>query len=76
MDRYKVRHGCSHCGYNDHPFALEFDHIDPHTKSMAISDMYCFSWERIKPELAKCQILCGNCHNIKTITARRNRRRG
>jgi len=76
MDRYKVLKGCTECGYNDHPYALEFDHIDPLQKHMAISDMYCYSWPRVKAELAKCQLLCGNCHNIKTITAKRDKRRG
>jgi 5-methylcytosine-specific restriction endonuclease McrA len=68
MDRFKVRKGCASCGYNSHPYALEFDHIDPATKRMKISDMYCYSWKRVKVELAKCQVLCGNCHNIKTIS--------
>lgn len=71
MDRFKVRKGCAICGYNDHPYGLEFDHVDPKLKSMAISDMYCYTWTRVKVELAKCQVLCGVCHNIKTIKDKR-----
>ena len=71
MDRFKTRKGCAECGYNLHPYGLEFDHIEPSQKKMAISDMYCYSWKRVKVELAKCQVLCGVCHNIKTIKDKR-----
>lgn len=71
MDRFKTSKGCAECGYNAHPYALEFDHVDPSQKTMAISQMYCYTWERVKEELSKCQVLCGNCHNIKTIKHKR-----
>lgn len=45
---------------------LEFDHIDPTTKIETI----CKMWDKsslIQAELAKCQLLCRQHHNEKTI---------
>ena len=64
--RYKARKGCSICGYNDGR-ALVFDHIDLSTKKYDISIMVSHSPASIKAEIAKCQILCQNCHTIKTL---------
>jgi hypothetical protein len=46
---------------------LDFDHIRGEKEfniAKAIWDVY--SWERIEKEIAKCQVLCANCHRIKT----------
>ena len=55
------------CGFSDSR-ALDFDHIDPTTKKKEISKMLnqCYSIEAIKAEIAKCRILCANCHRIHT----------
>lgn len=47
---------------------LEFDHINSNEKFMAIAEMVRseFSWPRIEAEIAKCQILCANCHRRRT----------
>lgn len=54
---------CTSCGSQTD---LELDHIDPSKKV----DHKVWSWsdERRKRELAKCQVLCHDCHVIKTIT--------
>lgn len=55
--------GCERCGYNKCVGAIEFHHMNPETKSFGIgSSGYTRSWERIKKELDKCNILCANCH--------------
>jgi 5-methylcytosine-specific restriction endonuclease McrA len=56
---------CAHCGSD---VELEFDHIDPQTKSFEITSRTCLSWERIAEELAKCQLLCSICHKVKSDT--------
>lgn len=50
---------CARCGYAKSPRALTFHH--PGHKSFAISRSPQ-SWAKIKAELAKCQLLCLNCH--------------
>lgn len=62
---------CAHCGWYDDECleALEFDHIDPNTKKNSISTMVANSEsiENIDIEIQKCQLLCVNCHKLKTI---------
>ena len=64
----KIAKGCEICGYNEHPAALQFDHIDPTQKEFnvgeAVSNSY--GWSRIEAEIAKCRVLCANCHAIHT----------
>lgn len=53
---------CGICGYDKCMAVLGFHHIDPATKLFEIASGYCHSWEKIKQEVAKCQLLCANCH--------------
>lgn len=57
---------CLHCGETD-PLVLEFDHRDPSEKSINVSEMIAYGLERIRVEIAKCDILCANCHRRRTI---------
>lgn len=51
---------CSNCGVDD-PFVLQFHHIKE--KSFTISaEIRDKSFEDIKNEVAKCIVICGNCH--------------
>ncbi|MEN9558487.1 MAG: hypothetical protein RL141_856 [Candidatus Parcubacteria bacterium] len=54
---------CALCGYNKCSQALEFHHLDPSKKDFSVSaDGSTRSWERIKNEIAKCALICANCH--------------
>ena len=46
---------------------LQFDHIDPATKTMTIAKMWTASEARFQEELAKCQLLCWPHHLEKTL---------
>jgi hypothetical protein len=46
---------------------IQFDHIDPKTKTMVISKMWTASEERFQAELRKCQLLCSPHHLEKTL---------
>ncbi len=65
--QYLLTHPCIICGEKD-PIVLEFDHLNPEEKEATISVMSSsgISWERVKKEIDKCQILCANCHRRKT----------
>jgi hypothetical protein len=64
----KSEKGCEMCGYNEHPAALDFDHINPEEKSFIISHAVSRDrpWSLIEAEVSKCRILCANCHRIHT----------
>jgi hypothetical protein len=61
---YKQRHGCNKCSQR-HPAALDFHHLDEN-KEFEIADAVMHKWAiaRIEAEVAKCQVLCANCHRI------------
>lgn len=60
---------CIRCGIEDYRL-LDFDHIDPATKAMNISQKLNLPFEELKIEVAKCQLLCANCHRLKTMEHR------
>lgn len=54
---------CQKCGYNKCVDALQFHHRNPSEKEFSISaNRHVISWEKLKIELEKCDLLCANCH--------------
>lgn len=59
----KMLSGCVDCGYDKHPAALDFDHILPgKIKNVAA----CKNLEEAEREMEKCEVVCANCHRIRT----------
>ena len=60
-----IRHaksgGCSQCGEKT-PVCIDFHHIDPTTKLFNISSRLSKSIKTLWNEIAKCTLLCANCH--------------
>jgi len=56
---------CLRCGF-DNPLALDFHHRNPRHKDVALAKAIELGWgeERILAEVAKCDLLCANCHRI------------
>lgn len=65
LSRIKLERGCARCGYNEHPAALDFNHLDPTEKAFRISSDVT-SLEKTLLEIEKCEVLCANCHRIHT----------
>ena len=63
--KIKQTSGCVDCGENNH-IVLDFDHIKD--KKYNISRMVHdgFSWKAILKEIQKCEVVCANCHRIRT----------
>ena len=61
--------GCKQCGWfdKDNLHVLQFDHIDRSTKLFNVSALASSKIEIIEEEIKKCQLLCVNCHKLKTI---------
>lgn len=55
---------CCVCGFDECIEALDFHHVDPTAKSkfLTIGSLWNHSWNIILEEVAKCVILCSNCH--------------
>lgn len=59
---------CKDCNKYYHYCQMDFDHIS--NKSNNISTMAGNdgrSWESIKKEISKCELVCSNCHRLRTF---------
>jgi hypothetical protein len=67
--KVKEDSGCIDCGEKYPHWMLDFDHkpgevkIDSPTKIL-----HMYSWEKAIIEIKKCDIVCANCHRIRTYT--------
>jgi hypothetical protein len=76
--QYLLTHPCvgpdrKGCPYNEtDPQVLEFHHRDKSKKDMDVTHMLSggYSIKRIEAELAKCDVLCANCHRRVTMKER------
>lgn len=67
--KLKLMLGCVDCGYDAHPDALQFDHVcAPGEKLCDVSKVKNFN--RLACEVAKCEVVCANCHAIRTAQRR------
>mgnify|MGYP003647991529 FL=1 len=59
--------GCQECGYNGCPRSLVFHHVNPARKLFQLGKIRRkirdYGLAAVKKEVAKCQLLCQNCHN-------------
>lgn len=55
---------CNRCTYKRCLRALEFHHKDPTTKlfNLSAANMRRYSLEEVLAEVAKCELVCANCH--------------
>lgn len=63
---YLQSHPCTRCGESD-PRVLEFHHVrgkKRHNVGHMVGQGYGI--KVIQKEIAKCEVLCANCHRIKT----------
>lgn len=69
LSKIKENNGCKDCGIKNH-IILDFDHIKD--KKYNVSQMIRdgFSWKAIIKEIEKCEVVCANCHRIRTYNRR------
>jgi hypothetical protein len=62
------RRPCADCGQSFPPWVMDFDHRDPRTKSFALAAGHALLKSRnvLAAEVAKCDVVCANCHAIRT----------
>lgn len=60
---------CADCGGRFPQVCMDFDHVRGE-KIDTISRMIrmSYSWENILAEIAKCEVVCSNCHRVRTAT--------
>ena len=61
---YFLTHPCVDCQESD-PLVLEFDHLGD--KAFCVSHGFSGrNWQAILDEIAKCDVVCSNCHRRRT----------
>jgi hypothetical protein len=62
------RRPCADCGQTFPPWVMDFDHRDPKAKSfgLAAGKALLKSRDVLLAEIAKCDIVCANCHAVRT----------
>lgn len=62
---------CLDCQGIFHPEAMEFDHREPADKSFSIASFgRRVGLETLETELLKCDLVCANCHRVRTARRR------
>jgi hypothetical protein len=65
---YFEEHPCRDCGESD-PVVLDFDHRGD--KAFEICEVLTYRrWDTILAEIAKCDVVCANCHRRRTARRR------
>lgn len=57
---------CADCGQTFHPYVMEFDHRQPELKEFSLGRASFGNFNKIKKELEKCDLVCANCHKLRT----------
>lgn len=75
-DAIKSERGCADCGLKNpqHPEIFDFDHLDASSKTDSIALLVVKgTFQGMIDEIEKCEVVCANCHRIRTRTRGSNR---
>lgn len=63
---------CTDCQIKYPPYVMQFDHLDAKAKVDSVANLVGagVSLQKIKDEIAKCELVCSNCHWIRTHNRR------
>ncbi len=78
IDVIKAANPCPDCHSKYPPECMDFDHRPGETKLAGVGQMAVkrMAWWKIEAEIAKCDIVCANCHRIRTKERHRQIRMG
>ena len=63
LSELKEKTPCTDCGQSYRYYVMQFDHRDPSKKSRNMATIHnAGSWKLMFAELAKCDVVCSNCH--------------
>ena len=58
---------CVDCGHRHSTCVMDLDHLDSTTKVAKVSSLvYTGSKQVLLDEIAKCEVVCANCHRLRT----------
>jgi hypothetical protein len=71
LEKYHKNKPCIDCGVQYPPCVLDFDHRPEEEKGFNIGThgsekATAYHIEKIEKEIAKCDLVCANCHRVRT----------
>ena len=66
----KTKTPCVDCGINYPYYVMDFDHVRGQKHANVMELVSTLSKKKIDEEIAKCEIVCSNCHRIRTYMRR------
>ena len=71
IQRIKLERGCADCGLKiPHPEVYDFDHRPGVHKVAKVAQMRLGNMAALVAEIEKCDVVCANCHRIRTASRR------
>ncbi len=67
---------CKDCGVSHRHWRLDFDHLDGKIYKPSRLKNSLHSRETVLAEISKCDLICANCHRLRTWNRMRERRAG
>ncbi len=70
LDSLKANTPCADCGQIYPSFVMEWDHLPGTVKTLVLGEARngAYGRQRILKEIAKCELVCANCHRVRTFT--------
>lgn len=67
LNRIKEEQPCADCKTNYPYYVMDFDHVDGAAKEGLVS-YFCKTGRigAMKREILKCEVVCANCHRLRT----------
>ena len=62
----KEKSPCMDCGIKYPYYVMDFDHVRGKKHKNVMELIPTLSKKKINEEIAKCEIVCSNCHRIRT----------
>ncbi len=66
VNNIKEKNPCKDCNSWYPHYVMDFDHLSDKIDAIANMMKNAISLEKIKKEIAKCDLLCSNCHRTRT----------
>jgi hypothetical protein len=60
---------CADCGVLYPPYVMDFDHREGEQKRCRVAELNANRWvsiQQLEAEIAKCDLVCANCHRERT----------
>lgn len=57
---------CADCGVKYPPFVMDFDHLGNKKFGICYMRRHRMAFSKIIEEIKKCEVVCSNCHRLRT----------